>query len=448
MDNTTIISGNTHPLTPFIAQVESKIFLSNLSENIYIDLGKIELLSQRSFESLRVNQLSRNLDFILAGYFTKETVRANVNSTGINRTIEVKKEEWNFRDGIFFYNFLQKEPNYLKLAKVKQVYWFIFSSKNGGTFDFVDCTPAKLFTNPDPDIQKDHYISILLEANKGSCQAQLKLIAKYEKELKSNQSDVTKQQYIRWLQKGAEFDGSCCYKLSEIYEKGQITEKDDELAKLYLTMGLTFENKECQLKEAACFECGSLGYDKDIEKAYNLYSELAKSGCAESNYRCGIILKGGTISNTSLTLQESFFREAADKNHPHAQLEFALLSLSHGLKETGIYYLRQSVRNGNYLAMSKLAQLKADEALDLYVEIANSNPKLAENHEINQYGLLQGIICFKLGCHYQENSQDEQAQFYFKKASYLGYSEADKKLTLPKYAQFLYESDEDDSLFS
>ena len=151
------------------------------------------------------------------------------------------------------------------------------------------------------------------------------------------------------------------YELSQMYQKGEGTEKNEAKAMELLGAAAQAKNPDAQ------YLLGTMAYGANppkYEDAFAWFSNAAAGGQAQGQYMTGFMLMQGQGTNKSVPMAIDFFRNAAEQNHTAAQYVLGQIYWK-GLgvpvnKKEGEPWLRRAADAGNDAAK---ALLEAKETL-------------------------------------------------------------------------------------
>lgn len=147
------------------------------------------------------------------------------------------------------------------------------------------------------------------------------------------------------------------YELSQLYQKGEGTEKNEIKAMDLLTSAVQSQNPDAQ------YMFGTFAYGANppkYEDAFAWFSNAAAAGQAPGQYMTGFMLMQGQGTPKSVPLAIEFFRKAAEQNHVAAQYVLGQIYWK-GLgvavdKQEGEKWLRRAAEGGNEAAKNLLAE--------------------------------------------------------------------------------------------
>lgn len=124
---------------------------------------------------------------------------------------------------------------------------------------------------------------------------------------------------VEWYQKACEQDHwASMNNLGRLYEDGLDVEKSESKAfELFYKAAHHEDQATAQFNLGRCYENG-IGIAKDLENAFKWYKVSAKSGNAQSNYKCGFFLFDGIGRTKDVKAGFEFFQKAAEKEHLHS----------------------------------------------------------------------------------------------------------------------------------
>ena len=145
------------------------------------------------------------------------------------------------------------------------------------------------------------------------------------------------------------------YELSQMYQKGEGTEKNEAKAMELLGAAAQAKNPDAQ------YLLGTMAYGANppkYEDAFAWFSNAAAGGQAQGQYMTGFMLMQGQGTNKSVPMAIDFFRNAAEQNHTAAQYVLGQIYWK-GLgvpvnKKEGEQWLRRAADAGNEAAKALL----------------------------------------------------------------------------------------------
>lgn len=145
------------------------------------------------------------------------------------------------------------------------------------------------------------------------------------------------------------------YELSQMYQKGEGTEKNEAKAMELLGAAAQAKNPDAQ------YLFGTMAYGANppkYEDAFAWFSNAAAGGQAQGQYMTGFMLMQGQGTNKSVPMAIDFFRNAAEQNHTAAQYVLGQIYWK-GLgvpvnKKEGEQWLRRAADAGNEAAKALL----------------------------------------------------------------------------------------------
>ena len=165
---------------------------------------------------------------------------------------------------------------------------------------------------------------------------------------------------------------------------------------------------------AECYDLGSIGVEKDLDRAFRLYKASASLGYTEALYKVAVCYRDGRGVDKDEKLMVKYFEAAANKRHGLANYVLGNmyklgLSVPQNLTKAYWYFMRAS-----------------EVGCALGVSAAEEINKVAGCWELAEAGKAEAQ--YELGCCYRDGVQiirdDEKAKKWFRAAAKQGHHEA------------------------
>lgn len=234
------------------------------------------------------------------------------------------------------------------------LYWQI-QAANAGDEEAQTTVQDVQLENPQLYEEVTRFIGVLTRAQEGNSQAQLEVGQGLHMGYPLARDD---EEAFRWFtqawQKGDKLP-QAAYELSQLYQKGEGTEKDEAKAMELLGAAAQAKNPDAQ------YMLGTLSYGgnpPNYEDAFAWFSNAAAGGQAQGQYMTGFMLMQGQGTPKSVPLAIRFFHDAAEQNYTAAQYVLGQIYWK-GLgvpvnKKEGETWLRRAAENGNNAAQELL----------------------------------------------------------------------------------------------
>lgn len=209
--------------------------------------------------------------------------------------------------------------------------------------------------NPQLYEEVTRFMGVLSRAQEGNSQAQLEAGQGLHTGYPLARND---EEAFRWFtrawQEGDKLP-QAAYELSQLYQKGEGVEKDENKAMELLGAAAQAKNPDAQ------YMLGTMAYGANppkYEDAFAWFSNAAAGGQAQGQYMTGFMLMQGQGTPKSVPLAIRFFHDAAEQNNGAAQYVLGQIYWK-GLgvpvnKKEGEVWLRRAVENGNTAAQELL----------------------------------------------------------------------------------------------
>ena len=250
--------------------------------------------------------------------------------------------------------FYQQGLGGLPVQPGEALYWQLQAAQAGDAEAQTAVQDVQL-ENPQLYEEVTRFVGVLDRAGQGNSQAQLEAGQGLHMGYPLARND---EEAFRWFtrawQEGDKLP-QAAYELSQLYQKGEGTEADENKAMELLGAAAQAKNPDAQ------YMLGTLAYNANppkYEDAFAWFSNAAAGGQAQGQYMTGFMLMQGQGTNKSVPLAIRFFHDAAEQNHVAAQYVLGQIYWK-GLgvpvnKKEGEVWLRRAAEGGNSAAQELL----------------------------------------------------------------------------------------------
>ena len=210
----------------------------------------------------------------------------------------------------------------------------------------------------DPDFYDvvNRFSATLLLAAQGDSQAKLSAGEGYRMGYPVTKNDEEALRYFTLAWQEGQLSAAA-FELSEMYQKGEGTEKDENKALELLGAAAQAKNPSAQ------YALGERAYKAEpanYQDAFAWFSNAAEGGLAQAQYMTGFMLMQGQGTERSVPLAIEFFKKAATQNDSAAQYVLGQIYWK-GLgvpkdKKEGRAWLEKAAAGGNLAARELLNQ--------------------------------------------------------------------------------------------
>ena len=239
----------------------------------------------------------------------------------------------------------------------ESLYWYLQAAAQGQENAQNAAQDVQL---EDPQLYEavSRFAGVLTRAGQGNSQAQLEAGQALHSGYPRARND---EEAFEWLtrcwQEGDKLP-QAAYELSQLYQNGEGTEKDEAKAMELLSAAAQAKNPDAQ------YQFGALAYGANppkYEDAFAWFSNAAAAGQPQAQYMTGFLLMQGQGTPKSVPLAIDFFRKAAEQNHTAAQYVLGQIYWK-GLgvavdKKQGEQWLRRAADGGSEPAKALLSEI-------------------------------------------------------------------------------------------
>lgn len=243
----------------------------------------------------------------------------------------------------------------LSASKGDSILWNLKASAMGSQ-EAQEALRAQRETDPDFYDVVNRFSATLLLAAQGDSQAQLSAGEGYRMGYPVTKNDEEALRYFTLAWQEGQLPAAA-FELSEMYQKGEGTEKDENKALELLGAAAQAKNPSAQ------YALGERAYKAEpanYQDAFAWFSNAAEGGLAQAQYMTGFMLMQGQGTERSVPLAIEFFKKAANQNDTAAQYVLGQIYWK-GLgvpkdKKEGRAWLEKASAGGNLAARELLNQ--------------------------------------------------------------------------------------------
>lgn len=243
----------------------------------------------------------------------------------------------------------------LSASKGDSILWNLKASAMGNQ-EAQEALRSQRETDPDFYDVVNRFSATLLLAAQGDSQAQLSAGEGYRMGYPVTKNDEEALRYFTLAWQEGQLS-TAAFELSEMYQKGEGTEKDENKALELLGAAAQAKNPSAQ------YALGERAYKAEpanYQDAFAWFSNAAEGGLAQAQYMTGFMLMQGQGTDLSVPLAIEFFKKAANQNDTAAQYVLGQIYWK-GLgvpknKKEGRAWLEKASAGGNLAARELLNQ--------------------------------------------------------------------------------------------
>ena len=243
----------------------------------------------------------------------------------------------------------------LSASKGDSILWNLKASAMGSQ-EAQEALRSQRETDPDFYDVVNRFSATLLLAAQGDSQAQLSAGEGYRMGYPVTKNDEEALRYFTLAWQEGQLPAAA-FELSEMYQKGEGTEKDENKALELLGAAAQAKNPSAQ------YALGERAYKAEpanYQDAFAWFSNAAEGGLAQAQYMTGFMLMQGQGTERSVPLAIEFFKKAANQNDTAAQYVLGQIYWK-GLgvpknKKEGRAWLEKASAGGNLAARELLNQ--------------------------------------------------------------------------------------------
>ncbi len=243
----------------------------------------------------------------------------------------------------------------LSASKGDSILWNLKASAMGNQ-EAQEALRAQREADPDFYDVVNRFSATLLLAAQGDSQAQLSAGEGYRMGYPVTKNDEEALRYFTLAWQEGHLPAAA-FELSEMYQKGEGTEKDENKALELLGAAAQAKNPSAQ------YALGERAYKAEpanYQDAFAWFSNAAEGGLAQAQYMTGFMLMQGQGTERSVPLAIEFFKKAANQNDTAAQYVLGQIYWK-GLgvpkdKKEGRAWLEKASAGGNLAARELLNQ--------------------------------------------------------------------------------------------
>ncbi|WP_428054489.1 SEL1-like repeat protein [Candidatus Avelusimicrobium stercoris] len=243
----------------------------------------------------------------------------------------------------------------LSASKGDSILWNLKASAMGSQ-EAQEALRAQREADPDFYDVVNRFSATLLLAAQGNTQAQLSAGEGYRMGYPVTKNDEEALRYFTLAWQEGQLPAAA-FELSEMYQKGEGTEKDENKALELLGAAAQAKNPSAQ------YALGERAYKAEpanYQDAFAWFSNAAEGGLAQAQYMTGFMLMQGQGTERSVPLAIEFFKKAANQNDTAAQYVLGQIYWK-GLgvpkdKKEGRAWLEKASAGGNLAARELLNQ--------------------------------------------------------------------------------------------
>ena len=243
----------------------------------------------------------------------------------------------------------------LSASKGDSILWNLKASAMGSQ-EAQEALRAQREAEPDFYDVVNRFSATLLLAAQGDSQAQLSAGEGYHMGYPVTKNDEEALRYFTLAWQEGQLPAAA-FELSEMYQKGEGTEKDENKALELLGAAAQAKNPSAQ------YALGERAYKAEpanYQDAFAWFSNAAEGGLAQAQYMTGFMLTQGQGTERSVPLAIEFFKKAANQNDTAAQYVLGQIYWK-GLgvpkdKKEGRAWLEKASAGGNLAARELLNQ--------------------------------------------------------------------------------------------
>ena len=243
----------------------------------------------------------------------------------------------------------------LSASKGDSILWNLKASAMGSQ-EAQEALRAQREADPDFYDVVNRFSATLLLAAQGDSQAQLSAGEGYRMGYPVTKNDEEALRYFTLAWQEGQLPAAA-FELSEMYQKGEGTEKDENKALELLGAAAQAKNPSAQ------YALGERAYKAEpanYQDAFAWFSNAAEGGLAQAQYMTGFMLMQGQGTERSVPLAIEFFKKAATQNDTAAQYVLGQIYWK-GLgvpkdKKEGRAWLEKASAGGNLAARELLNQ--------------------------------------------------------------------------------------------
>ena len=243
----------------------------------------------------------------------------------------------------------------LSASKGDSILWNLKASAMGSQ-EAQEALRAQREADPDFYDVVNRFSATLLLAAQGNTQAQLSAGEGYRMGYPVTKNDEEALRYFTLAWQEGQLPVAA-FELSEMYQKGEGTEKDENKALELLGAAAQAKNPSAQ------YALGERAYKAEpanYQDAFAWFSNAAEGGLAQAQYMTGFMLMQGQGTERSVPLAIEFFKKAANQNDTAAQYVLGQIYWK-GLgvpkdKKEGRAWLEKASAGGNLAARELLNQ--------------------------------------------------------------------------------------------
>ena len=243
----------------------------------------------------------------------------------------------------------------LSASKGDSILWNLKASAMGSQ-EAQEALRAQREADPDFYDVVNRFSATLLLTAQGNTQAQLSAGEGYRMGYPVTKNDEEALRYFTLAWQEGQLPAAA-FELSEMYQKGEGTEKDENKALELLGAAAQAKNPSAQ------YALGERAYKAEpanYQDAFAWFSNAAEGGLAQAQYMTGFMLMQGQGTERSVPLAIEFFKKAANQNDTAAQYVLGQIYWK-GLgvpkdKKEGRAWLEKASAGGNLAARELLNQ--------------------------------------------------------------------------------------------
>ncbi|WP_432634571.1 tetratricopeptide repeat protein [Candidatus Avelusimicrobium sp.] len=243
----------------------------------------------------------------------------------------------------------------LSASKGDSILWNLKASAMGSP-EAQETLRAQREADPDFYDVVNRFSATLLLAAQGDSQAKLSAGEGYRMGYPVTKNDEEALRYFTLAWQEGQLSAAA-FELSEMYQKGEGTEKDENKALELLGAAAQAKNPSAQ------YALGERAYKAEpanYQDAFAWFSNAAEGGLAQAQYMTGFMLMQGQGTERSVPLAIEFFKKAATQNDTAAQYVLGQIYWK-GLgvpkdKKEGRAWLEKAAAGGNLAARELLNQ--------------------------------------------------------------------------------------------
>lgn len=161
---------------------------------------------------------------------------------------------------------------------------------------------------------------------------------------------------MEYLMIGAKLNEQCCLcNLAELYEIGDVVEKNEHEAFRLIELSANQNNEWAQFK-LHCYYINGIGVARDVEKGFNLCKEFAENGNEHCQNKMGIYYYEGEICENNIDLAKKYFKIVADQDNTITLNLITEIYLDEGKLEKAFKYAKKLAKLDDPRGLIRYAQ--------------------------------------------------------------------------------------------